>query len=284
MAEVQIGRGKSARRAYELDDVTIVPSRRTRNADDVDLSWKIDAYRFGLPMIAAGITAPMTTAGAAAAGAAGALAVVNLEQLWAEHGDAVELTSALDAARGQHRIAVSVSPKNAAELVPHAVKAEAEVIIIRGDVVSAQHVSTVGDTLDLKAFIRSLDTPVIVGACQSYEAGLHLMRTGAAGVLVGNNGGGAGIDVPLATAIADVRAARVRHLDETSVYCHLIAMGTIGDGTDAAKAIAIGADAVVVDQAMVIGDDAVADDLRETMAVCGYTDVKAFQKAEVVVR
>lgn len=284
MAEVQIGRGKSARRAYELDDVTIVPSRRTRNADDVDLSWKIDAYRFGLPMIAAGITAPMTTAGAAAAGAAGALAVVNLEQLWAEHGDAVELTSALDAARGQHRIAVSVSPKNAAELVPHAVKAEAEVIIIRGDVVSAQHVSTVGDTLDLKAFIRSLDTPVIVGACQSYEAGLHLMRTGAAGVLVGNNGGGAGIDVPLATAIADVRAARVRHLDETSVYCHLIAMGTIGDGTDAAKAIAIGADAVVVDQAMVIGDDAVADDLRETMAVCGYTDVKTFQKAEVVVR
>ena len=284
MAEVQIGRGKSARRAYELDDVTIVPSRRTRNADDVDLSWKIDAYRFGLPMIAAGITAPMTTAGAAAAGAAGALAVVNLEQLWAEHGDPVELTSALDAARGQHRIAVSVSPKNAAELVPHAVKAEAEVIIIRGDVVSAQHVSTVGDTLDLKAFIRSLDTPVIVGACQSYEAGLHLMRTGAAGVLVGNNGGGAGIDVPLATAIADVRAARVRHLDETSVYCHLIAMGTIGDGTDAAKAIAIGADAVVVDQAMVIGDDAVADDLRETMAVCGYTDVKTFQKAEVVVR
>ena len=284
MAEVQIGRGKSARRAYELDDVTIVPSRRTRNADDVDLSWKIDAYRFGLPMIAAGITAPMTTAGAAAAGAAGALAVVNLDQLWAEHGDAVELTSALDAARGQHRIAVSVSPKNAAELVPHAVKAEAEVIIIRGDVVSAQHVSTVGDTLDLKAFIRSLDTPVIVGACQSYEAGLHLMRTGAAGVLVGNNGGGAGIDVPLATAIADVRAARVRHLDETSVYCHLIAMGAIGDGTDAAKAIAIGADAVVVDQAMVIGDDAVADDLRETMAVCGYTDVKAFQKAEVVVR
>ena len=284
MAEVQIGRGKSARRAYELDDVTIVPSRRTRNADDVDLSWKIDAYRFGLPMIAAGITAPMTTAGAAAAGAAGALAVVNLEQLWAEHGDPVELTSALDAARGQHRIAVSVSPKNAAELVPHAVKAEAEVIIIRGDVVSAQHVSTVGDTLDLKAFIRSLDTPVIVGACQSYEAGLHLMRTGAAGVLVGNNGGGAGLDVPLATAIADVRAARVRHLDETSVYCHLIAMGTIGDGTDAAKAIAIGADAVVVDQAMVIGDDAVADDLRETMAVCGYTDVKTFQKAEVVVR
>ena len=284
MAEVQIGRGKTARQAYELDDVTIVPSRRTRNADDVDLSWKIDAYKLGLPMIAAGIHAPMSVDDAAAAGAAGALAVVNLEMLWAEHGDAAGLTGALNEARGEHRIAVSVSPKNAEELVPHAVKAEAELIIIRGDVVSAQHVSSVGEALDLRAFIRSLDTPVIVGACQSYEAGLHLMRTGAAGVLVGNNGGGAGIDVPLATAIADVRAARVRHLDETSVYCHLIAMGSIGDGTDVAKAIAIGADAVVVDQAMFTVDDAAADDLRETMAVCGYTDVKAFQKAEVVVR
>ena len=284
MAEVQIGRGKTARQAYELDDVTIVPSRRTRNADDVDLSWKIDAYKLGLPMIAAGIEEPMTTETALAAGAAGALAVMNLETLWAEHGSAAGLAAALAEARGAHRIAVSVSPKNAEELVPHAVKAEVELIIIRGDVVSAQHVSSVGGTLDLREFIRSLDTPVIVGACQSYEAGLHLMRTGAAGVLVGNNGGGAGIDVPLATAIADVRAARVRHLDETSVYCHLIAMGPIGDGTDVAKAIAIGADAVVVDQSMVTGDDDTAGDLAETMAVCGYTDVKAFQKAEVVVR
>ena len=284
MAEVQIGRGKTARQAYELDDITIVPSRRTRNADDVDLSWKIDAYKLRLPMIAAGISAPMTTADAAAAGSAGALPVMNLELLWAEHGDAAALTAALNEARGEHRLAVSVSPKNAEELVPHAVRAEAELIIIRGDVVSAQHVSTVGDTLDLKSFIRSLATPVIVGACQSYEAALHLMRTGAAGVLVGHHGGGAGIDVPLATAIADVRAARVRHLDETSVYCHLIATGAINDGTDVAKALAVGADAVVVDQALVTGDEEAADDLRETMAVCGYTDVKAFQKAEVVVR
>ncbi|MEM8708675.1 MAG: IMP dehydrogenase [Actinomycetota bacterium] len=283
MAEVQIGRGKSARRAYELDDVTIVPSRRTRNADDVDLSWKIDAYKLGLPLVAAGINAPMTTADAVAAGDAGALAVVNLELLVAEHGTD-GLADALTAARGDNRIAVSVSPKNAEELVPHAVRAEAEMIIIRGDVVSADHVSSGGETLDLKSFIRGLDTPVIVGACQSYEAALHLMRTGAAGVLVGHHGDDLGIAVPLATAIADVRAARVRHLDETSVYCHIIATGPIGDGTDVAKAIAIGADAVVVDQALVTGDDPAGEALRETMAVCGYTDVKAFQKAEVVVR
>lgn len=283
MAEVQIGRGKTARQAYELDDVTIVPSRRTRNADDVDLGWKIDAYKLRLPLIAAGVHAPMSAADAVAAGDAGALAVVNLEHFVAEHG-VDGLAAALVEARGNNRIAVSVSPKNAAELVPHAVRAEAELIIIRGDVVSADHVSTDGETLDLKSFIRGLRTPVIVGACQSYEAALHLMRTGAAGVLVGHHGDAVGIAVPLATAIADVRAARVRHLDETSVYCHLIATGSIGDGTDVAKAIAIGADAVVVDHSMVTGDDAASDTLRETMAVCGYTDVKAFQKAEVVVR
>ena len=283
MAEVQIGRGKSARRAYELDDVTIVPSRRTRNADDVDLGWKIDAYRFRLPLVAAGVNAPMSAVDATAAGDAGALAVVNLVLFVADHGTD-GLTDALTTARGDNRIAVSVSPKNAAELVPHAVKAEAEMIIIRGDVVSADHVSSGGETLDLKSFIRGLDTPVIVGACQSYEAALHLMRAGAAGVLVGHHGDDLGIAVPLATAIADVRAARVRHLDETSVYCHIIATGPIGDGTDVAKAIAIGADAVVVDQSLVTGDDPAGDALRETMAVCGYTDVKAFQKAEVVVR
>lgn len=284
MGEVQIGRGKSARQAYELDDVVIVPSRRTRDPQDVDLSWKIDAYRLDLPVVASGASTALTVDGARAAGEAGALAVLDLEALWAEHGDVAKLADQVASAKGDGRIAVSVSLSHASELVPHAVKAEAQVVVIRGDVVSAERVSSDSDTLDLKSFIRSIDTPVIVGACQSYDAALHLMRTGAAGVIVGQSNPGLGLDVPLATAIADVRAARVRHLDETSVYCHLIATGSITTGADVAKAIAIGADAVMLDGAALSREGVVTGDLRETMAVCGYTNPKEFQKAEVVVR
>lgn len=278
MAEVQIGRGKNARQAYELDDIVIVPSRRVRDRDDVDLSWKIDAYRFRLPVLAD----TSSTTEAAGAGASGALAVLDLEALVGPQSDVGAVRDMLAAARGEGRIAVSVSPNRAAELVPLAVKAEAEVVLIRGDIVSADHVSSEGDS-DLRTLIRSTDAPVVVGACASYKSALHLMRTGAAGVIIGGGRPDLGLDVPLATAIADARAARIRHLDETGVYCHLIAMGDIATGVDAAKAIAIGADAVMSDAAAVT-DGGLAESLRSSMAVCGYTDVKSFQKAEVVVR
>ena len=268
MADVAIGRGKSARQAFELDDIVLVPSRRVRDRDDVDLSWKIDAYRFDLPVMAAGES---TTDGV--------LPVLDLEALIGDaEPDAGALRDAVAEARGEGRVAVSVSPSRASELVPLGVKAEAELIVIRGDIVSADHVSSEGDS-DLRTLIRSTDAPVIVGGCVSYISAKHLMRTGAAGVLIGGGRSDLGMDVPLATAIADARAARVRHLDETSVYCHIIAMGP-SNGVDAAKAIAVGADAVMVD-----GDVSdYPDALRSTMALCGYTDVKSFQKAEVVVR
>lgn len=276
MADVAIGRGKSARKAFELDDIVLVPSRRVRDRDDVDLSWKIDAYRFGLPTMAVADS----PADAHAAGDAGAMAVLDLEALIGDDApDVGSLRAAVAEARGDGRVAVSVTPNRAAELVPLGVKAEAEIIVILGDVISADHVSSEGDS-DLRSLIRSTDAPVIVGGCVSYNAALHLMRTGAAGVLVGGGRADLGVDVPLATALADARAARVRHLDETSVYCHLIAMGPIGDGVDAAKAIAVGADAVLA--AGDLGE--IATGLRSSMAVCGYTDVKSFQKAEVVVR
>ena len=279
MAEVQIGRGKRARQAYELDDLVIVPSRRLRDRADVDLSWKIDAYRFRLPVVAAAASG----AESAAAAAAGALPVLDLDALVGTASpDAGQLRDAVAAARGEGRLAVRVSPTRAAELVPLGVRAEAEMIVIHGDVVSADHVSSGGDS-DLRSLIRSTDAPVIVGGCVSYHAALHLMRTGAAGVIVGGGRPDLGLDVPLATAIADVRAARVRHLDETSVYCHLIAMGGIGTGVEAAKAIAVGADAVLADAATVTGGE-LAESLRSSMAACGYTTVKEFQRAEVVVR
>jgi len=167
-----------------------------------------------------------------------------------------------------------------------ALTAEFDLLVIQGDVVSAEHVSSSTEPLNLKTFIRELDTPVLVGGCGSHAAALHLMRTGAAGVLVGVDRPDLGVGVPLATALADARSARVLHLDETGVYCHVIAVDRIGDGADVAKAVVCGADAVMVDAGVVVGADAVdlAGPLRRAMATCGYTDLKSFQKAELVVR
>ena len=126
--------------------------------------------------------------------------------------------------------------------------------MIQGTVVSAEHVSKDDvEPLNLKTFVRQLDIPVIVGGCASYQAALHLMRTGAAGVLVGVGPGGRpppagvlGVGRAQATAIADARAARMRHLDETGVYVHVIADGGMRTGGDIAKAVVCGADAVML--------------------------------------
>lgn len=289
MSDSDIGRGKAGRRAHRLDDVMIVPSRRTRDHADVDLSWKIDAYRLGLPLVAAGLEAPVTTDDAITLGERGALAMVDLEALWAESSDAGVLREQIaKITSADVRVAAGVSPARAVELVPHALQAEVDLVVIHGGIVSAEHVSSQADPLNLKTFIRSLDLPVIVGGCASYAAALHLMRTGAAGVIVGVEREDLGVGVPLATAIGDARAARVRHLDETGVYCHLVARGGIRTGADIAKAVAIGADAALVDAGVLLagGDDHgdVVANLRRAVATCGYTDLKSFQKAEVVLR
>ncbi len=284
MVEIDIGTGKSARRAYVLDDITIVPSRRTRDRDDVDTSWRIDAYRFDLPVLAAAIDGPLDTNDAVEVGRSGALPVIELEPLAADTGALKDVVSEMRDA-GVH-IAARCSPRRARELTPAALAAEFDVLVIQGDVVSAEHVSKSTDPLNLKTFIRELDIPVLVGGCGSQAAALHLMRTGAAGILVGVDRPHLGIGVPLATAVADARSARVRHRDETGVYCHVIAVGGIRSGADAAKAVACGADAVMVDARVVTGADAadLAGSLRRAMATCGYTDLKSFQEAEVVVR
>jgi IMP dehydrogenase len=289
VAEIDIGRGKSGRRGISLDEVSIVPARRTRDRDDVDLGWKIDAYKFALPFLAAGIHQPVGVDDAVAIGRAGALAVLDLEALWSEHADAGELAAQIAAIKSADiRVAAAVGRARAEELAPVAIKAEVDILVIHDGVISAEAVSVGGPSLNLKTLIRSLDIPVIVGGCASYSAALHLMRTGAAGVIVGVDREELGIGVPLATAIGDARSARVRHLDETGVYCHLIARGDIATGADVAKAVACGADAVVVDASVLSGADPqagdVVDNLRDAMALCGYTDLKGFQKAEVVVR
>ena len=283
VAEVEIGLGKSGRRAYGFDDIAIVPSRRTRDPEDVDISWEIDAFQFDLPLMAAAMDGVVSPATAIEIGRLGGVGVLNLEGLWTRYDDPdrmlaeiAELPAEKATLRMQEiyqepikpelvtaRIreirdagvtaAASVTPQRTASLAKAIIEAELELLVIQGTVVSAEHVSKTQDPLNLKKFVRELDLPVIVGGCASYQAGLHLMRTGAAGVLVGVGPGHActtrgvlGIGVPQATAIADVRAARMRHLDETGVYVHVIADGGMGTGGDIAKAIVCGADAVMI--------------------------------------
>ncbi len=285
MAEADIGLGKTARPAYSLDDIAIVPNRRTRDPDLVDLSWEIDAFTFALPFLAAPLDGVVSPATAAEIGRIGGVAVLDLEGIWTRHADAAAALAELaDAAprQGHRRACAScwpspilpelvhdrirelraagvvsagaVTPQRTVDLADTIVAAELDLLVIHGTVVSAEHVTGEQDEpLNLKTFVRRLDIPVIVGGCTSYQSALHLMRTGAAGVLVGGaatsddiNRDVLGIGIPQATALADVRAARMRHLDETGVYVQVIAAGPIATGGDVAKAIAVGADAVVL--------------------------------------
>jgi len=283
MAEIEIGLGKSGRRAYGFDDIAIVPSRRTRDPEDVDISWQIDAYRFELPLMASAMDGVVSPATAIQIGRLGGVGVLNLEGLWTRYEDADSVLAEIaelpveKATRRMQELyqqpiipglvterireindagvvsCVSVTPQRTAALLDHILAGELDMLVIQGTVVSAEHVSRTIEPLNLKTFIRQLDIPVIVGGCATNKAAIHLMRTGAAGVLVGVGPGHActtrgvlGLGVPQATAIADVRAARMRHLDETGVYCHVIADGGMATGGDISKAIVCGADAVMV--------------------------------------
>jgi len=283
VAEVEIGIGKSGRMAYGFDDIAIVPSRRTRDPEDVDISWEIDAFRFELPLMASAMDGVVSPATAIEIGGLGGIAVLNLEGLWTRYEDPEPLLAEIAAlppekatARMQQiyteplkpelvslRIREikdagvtacgSLTPQRTAELAGAVLDAELDLLVIQGTVVSAEHVSKNNEPLNLKRFIRELDIPVVVGGCASYPAALHLMRTGAAGVLVGVGPGNActtrgvlGIGVPQATAIADAAGARSRHLEETGVYVQVIADGGMSRGGDIAKAIACGADAVMI--------------------------------------
>jgi IMP dehydrogenase len=367
MTEIQIGQAKRARRAYSFDDIAIVPSRRTRDPEEVSIDWQIDAYRFSLPVLAAPMDSVMSPATAIALGRHGGLGVLNLEGLWTRYDDPSDLLAevagleGIDAtARMQEiytepvrpeliterlrevreagvTVAGSLSPQRTREFAKVVVDAGVDMFVIRGTTVSAEHVSSQAEPLNLKEFIYELDVPVIVGGCATHQAALHLMRTGAAGVLVGFGGGAAhttrtvlGVAVPMASAVADVAAARRDYLDESGGrYVHVIADGSIGKSGDLAKAIACGADAVMVGSPLARATDApghgfhwgaeahhealprgqrvkldqvgsleeilfgpsrVADGtmnligaLRRSMATTGYTDLKEFQRVEVVV-
>ena len=281
--EFEIGMGKTARRAYGFDEVAIVPSRRTRDPDDVDISWEVDAYRFALPMMASAMDAGVSPETAVLIGQLGGLACLNLEGVWTRYEDPepiYEEIAELDDDKATRRMQElykepvkeellgrrieeikaagvvscgSLTPQRVERFAPVVLEAGLDILVIQGTVVSAEHVSTQTEPLNLKQFIAGFDLPVFVGGCASYSTALHLMRTGAVGVLVGVGPGNActtrgvlGVGVPQATAIADAAAARREHLHETGRYCHVIADGGMRTGGDIAKAIACGADAVMI--------------------------------------
>ena len=281
--EVEIGRGKKARRAYGFDDIAIVPSRRTRDPDDVDISWTLGPYRFELPLMASAMDGVVSPDTAVAVGRLGGLAVLNLEGIWTRYEDADEQLARIatlerDQATREMQdiymepvkpelirrrieeikqqgvvVAASLTPQKVEQYCDVALDAGLDILVIQGTVISAEHVSTQGNVLNLKEFIAELPIPVVAGGCASYHTGLHLMRSGAVGVLVGVGPGAActtrgvlGIGVPQATAIADVAAARSQNMLETGEYVKVIADGGMRNGGDVAKAIACGADAVMI--------------------------------------
>jgi IMP dehydrogenase len=367
VTQVEIGRGKSGRRAYALDEIGIVPSRRTRHPEEVSIAWQIDAYRFDLPLVVAPMDSVVSPATAMQIGGLGGLAVLDLEGLWTRYEDPESLlaeAAALDDAAATRRLqemyaepikedligrrieqvasagittAARLSPQRTVRFYKAVIDAGADIFVIRGTTVSAEHVSGQAEPLNLKQFIYELDVPVIVGGCATYTAALHLMRTGAAGVLVGFGGGSGhttaavlGVAVPMGTAVADVAAARREYLDESGGrYVHVIADGGMTHSGDIAKALALGSDAVMVGspfaraieapghgyhwgseahhpdlprgarvkvgtigtiEQILHGPSTMADGsmnlmgaLRRTMATSGYSDLKEFQRVEVVV-
>ncbi|PFG32083.1 GuaB3 family IMP dehydrogenase-related protein [Paramicrobacterium agarici] len=365
--ETEIGRAKRARTTFSFDDVAIVPSRRTRDPEDVSTAWTIDAYTFDTPFIAAPMDSVVSPRTAIMMGQLGGLGVLDLEGLWTRYenpepildeirsmpADAVVarmqelyaepikaelITARLEEIRESGvTVAGSLSPQRTQEFYQTVVDAGVDLFVIRGTTVSAEHVSQNQEPLNLKKFIYELDVPVIVGGAATYTAALHLMRTGAAGVLVGFGGGAAsttrntlGIHAPMATAVADVAGARRDYLDESGGrYVHVIADGGLGTSGDIVKAIACGADAVMLGTTLARASDApgggfhwgaeahhsklprgnrvevgttgtleeiiygpattpdgtanLLGALKRSMATTGYSDLKEFQRVEVVV-
>ena len=367
MSDIEIGRAKRAKRAYAFDDIAVVPSRRTRDPKDVSLSWTIDAFTFDIPVLAAPMDSVVSPATAIAIGKLGGLGVLDLEGVWTRYENPetvlAEIRNLPEAEATRHLqkvyaepikpelikarlaeiraagvpVAGSLSPQRTQEHYKAVVDAGVDLFVIRGTTVSAEHVSKTVEPLNLKKFIYELDVPVIVGGAATYTAALHLMRTGAAGVLVGFGGGaasttrtGLGIHVPMATALADVAGARRDYLDESGGrYVHVIADGGLGTSGDIVKAVAMGADAVMLGSALARAEEApgggwhwgpeaahaelprgnrvqvgtlapleqllmgpsqspdgrvnLMGALRRAMATTGYSDVKEFQRVEVVV-
>jgi IMP dehydrogenase len=282
-ADLHVSGSARLRPAYGFDDVALVPGSLTIDPEDVDLSWQIGRYRFALPVLAAAMDGVVDPAFAIALGRLGGLAVLNLEGLQTRYEDPSEPLAAIAEAPAERatellqelyrppvrpdlirrRIqqikeggvvaAASATPANAAEYGRIAVDAGVDIFVVQSTVTSARHRSRAGGYLSLRDFCRWMPVPVIVGNCVSYSAALELMETGIAGLLVGVGPGAActsrevlGVGVPQVTATMECAAARRDFRARTGRYVPVITDGGMRTGGDIAKAVAAGADAVML--------------------------------------
>ena len=282
--DIQIGRGKQARRAYGIDEIALVPGSRTLDPSLADTSWQIGGITREIPIIASAMDGVIDVNMAVKLSQLGALGVINLEGIQTRYADPEPIlekitsvgttefvtlmqelyavpvqpeliTKRIQEIKAQGGIAaVSATPAGAVKYGEAIAAAGADLVFVQATVVSTNHLSPDNITpLDLADFCRNMPIPVMLGNCVTYEVALSLMQVGAAGVLVGIGPGAActsrgvlGIGVPQATAVADCAAARDDYFRETGKYVPIIADGGLVTGGDICKCIACGADGVMI--------------------------------------
>ncbi len=288
-----VGRQRTARRAYGFDDIALAPGAATIDPEDVDIGWSVGHLRFDLPFLAAAMDSVVDARTAILMGELGAVAVLNLEGLGTRYEDPEEVLEAIVAATSEEvvirlqevyrspireelvgtRIAaikdggatciVSMTPQKADRLAPLAEEAGADAVLIQSTVATDRHRSRRGEVLSIREIIHRLGIPVMTGNCATYEGARDLLEAGAAAIFVGVGPGAActsrrvlGIGVPQATAIIDAAAARNDYRRRTGSYVPVIADGGISVGGEVAKAIACGADAVMLGSALARAEEA----------------------------
>lgn len=282
--DIQIGRGKTARRAYGIDEIALVPGTRTLDPSLADTSWEIGGIKREIPIIASAMDGVVDVKMAVLLSQLGAMGVLNLEGIQTRYADPNPIldriasvgptefvplmqelysepikpeliTQRIQEIKQQGGIAaVSATPAGAARFGQVVAAAGADLFFIQATVVSTAHLSPEAVTpLDLAQFCQEMPIPVILGNCVTYEVALNLMKAGAAGILVGIGPGAActsrgvlGVGVPQATAVADCAAARDDYYQQTGRYVTVIADGGLITGGDICKCIACGADGVMI--------------------------------------
>jgi IMP dehydrogenase len=282
--DIQIGKGKTARRAYGIDEIALVPGRKTLDPSMTDTSWQIGGIQREIPIIASAMDGVVDVKMAAELSKLGAMGVINLEGIQTRYSDPNPILDRIAAVGVDDFVplmqelyaqpidpnlivqrikemkeagaiaAVSVTPAAAAKYGKSIAEAGADIVFIQATVVSTDFVAPAGvSPLDLAKFCAEMPMPVVLGNCVTYEVTLELLKAGAAGVLVGIGPGAActsrgvlGVGIPQATAVADCAAARDEFYRETGKYVPIIADGGLVTGGDICKCIACGADGVMI--------------------------------------
>jgi len=282
--DIQIGRGKTARRAYGIDEIALVPGGKTLDPNVADTFWEVGGIRREIPIIASAMDGVIDVDMAVRLSELGALGVINLDgiqtryddptpilekiasvgvtefvslmqQLYAEPVKPELIQKRIREIKEKGGIACASSiPVNAFKYGLIAAEAGCDLFFLQSTVVSTTHIAAEGlVSLDLAKFCYDMPIPVLMGNCVTYDVTLELLRAGAAGVLVGIGPGAActsrgvlGVGIPQATAVADCAAAREDFFKETGKYVPIIADGGLITGGDICKSIACGADAVMI--------------------------------------